>query len=309
MWGIFVRDSGIQSGLTFAVGAFALWGLIPIYFKTLEQVPPLEVLAHRVFWSSLLLVCFLSFRHKLKGILEIIKSPGILGWLALSSLFIAGNWLCFIWGVTNDRILETSLGYYINPLISVFFGYCFLGERLTRYQMLAVLIAAAAVSMQIFLLGKLPWVAFVLALCFAFYGLIRKRINVDATTGLAIETLLMMPPAVFYFLWLTGNDLHAFRFSDPDTSLLLALAGFVTTIPLVFFNMATQKLSLTVLGIMQYLAPSISFLVGVTIYNEPLGVVQIGTFGLIWIALVIFTLDGLFRHKRQRGRLQATLTE
>ncbi|WP_066014730.1 EamA family transporter RarD [Endozoicomonas atrinae] len=304
-----MRDAGAQSGLTFAVGAFALWGLIPIYFKTLEEVPPLEVLGHRVFWSSLLLVCFLTFRHKLKGIIELIKSPRILGWLVLSSLFIAGNWLCFIWGVTNDRILETSLGYYINPLISVFFGYCFLGERLTRYQMLAVLIAAAAVSMQMFLLGKLPWVAFVLALCFAFYGLIRKRINVDATTGLAIETLLLMPPVAFYFLWLMGNDLHAFRFSDPDTSVLLALAGFVTTIPLVFFNMATQKLSLTVLGIMQYLAPSISFLVGVTIYNEPLGVVQMATFGLIWLALAIFTLDGLFRHKRQSDRLETPVTE
>nr|WP_306671455.1 EamA family transporter RarD [Endozoicomonas sp. ONNA2] len=291
--------------MTFAVGAFALWGLIPIYFKILEQVPPLEVLAHRVFWSSLLLVCFLSFRHKLKGVLEIIQSPRILGWLVLSSLLIAGNWLCFIWGVTNDRILETSLGYYINPLISVFFGYCFLGERLTRYQMLAVFLAAAAVSMQILLLGRLPWVAFVLALCFAFYGLIRKRIKVDATTGLAIETLLLMPPVAFYFLWLLGNDAHAFRFCDPDTSLLLALSGFVTTIPLVLFNMAAQKLSLTVLGIMQYLAPSISFLVGVTIYNEPLGLVQMATFALIWLALAIFTLDGLLRHKRQRDRMEA----
>ncbi|MBO9483708.1 EamA family transporter RarD [Salinisphaera sp. G21_0] len=304
-----MRNAGVHSGLTFAVGAFALWGLIPIYFKIVEQVSPLEVLAHRVFWSSLLLVCFLSFRHKLKGILEIIKSPRILGWLVLSSLFIAGNWLCFIWGVTNDRILETSLGYYINPLISVFFGYCFLGERLTRYQMLAVFIAAAAVSMQMFLLGKLPWVAFVLAVCFGFYGLIRKRINVDATSGLAIETLLLMPPAAFYFLWLINNDLHAFRFSDPDTSLLLALSGFVTTIPLVLFNMAAQKLSLTVLGIMQYLAPSISFLVGVTIYNEPLGVVQMATFALIWLALAIFTLDGLFRHKRQRERLEVPHAE
>lgn len=299
----------MQSGLTFAVGAFALWGLIPIYFKILEDVPPIEMLSHRVFWSSFLLVSFLLLRRRLGGLLELIKSPRLLGWLALTSLLIAGNWLCFIWGVTNDRILETSLGYYINPLISVLFGYYFLGERLTRYQMLAVIIAATAVSMQVVLLGKLPWVAFVLALCFAFYGLIRKRINVDATTGLAVETLLLMPAVIIYFFWLSSNDSHAFRLSDPDTSILLVLAGLVTTIPLVLFNMAMQKLSLTVMGIMQYLAPSISFLVGVTIYNEPLGVVQMATFGMIWLALAIFTLDGLFRQKRQRDRLKMPVSE
>lgn len=299
----------MQSGVTFAVGAFALWGLIPIYFKILEDVPPLEVLGHRVFWSSFLLVGFLLLRQRLGDLLVLIKSPRLLGWLVLTSLLIAGNWLCFIWGVTNGRILETSLGYYINPLISVLFGYSFLGERLTRYQVLAVMIAAAAVAMQVILLGKLPWVAFVLALCFAFYGLIRKRISVDATTGLAVETLLLMPAVSLYFFWLLGNDSHAFRLSDPDTSMLLALAGLITTIPLILFNIAAQKLPLTVLGIMQYLAPSISFLVGVTIYNEPLGVVQMATFAMIWLALVIFTVDGLVRQKRQRDRLKMPVSD
>ncbi|MFK0569787.1 EamA family transporter RarD [Endozoicomonas sp.] len=304
-----MKDDNVQSGLIFGLGAFALWGLIPIYFKMLEGVPPLEVLSHRVFWSSFLLVGFLLLRQRLGELLELIKSPRLLGWLVLTSLLIAGNWLCFIWGVTNNRILETSLGYYINPLLSVLFGYCFLGERLTRYQVLAVTIAVMAVSMQVILLGKLPWVSFVLALCFACYGLIRKRINVDATAGLAVETLLLMPVVMIYFFWLVGNDSHAFRLSDPQTSILLALAGLVTTIPLVLFNMAMQKLPLTVMGIMQYLAPSISFLVGVTIYNEPLGVVQMATFGLIWLALGIFTLDGLIRHKRQRDRLKIPVRE
>lgn len=299
----------MQSGLTSAVGAFALWGLIPIYFKILEDVPPLEVLGHRVFWSSFLLIGFLLLRQRLGELLVLIKSPRLLGWLVLTSLLIAGNWLCFIWGVTNNRILETSLGYYINPLISVLFGYSFLGERLTRYQVLAVMIAAAAVAMQVILLGTLPWVAFVLALCFAFYGLIRKRISVDATTGLAVETLLLMPAVSIYFFWLWGNDSHAFRLSDPDTSMLLALAGLITTIPLILFNMAAQKLPLTVLGIMQYLAPSISFLVGVTIYNEPLGVVQMATFAMIWLALAIFTVDGLVLHKRQRDRLKISVSD
>lgn len=304
-----MRENGTQSGLMFAVGAFALWGLIPVYFKILEHVPPTEVLGHRVFWSSLLLLSYLVIRQRFRGLVEIIKSPRTLGWLVLSSLFIAGNWLCFIWGVTNNRILEASLGYYINPLISVFLGYCFLGERLNRFQMLAVIIATSAVLMQVLILGKLPWVACALALCFAFYGLIRKRINVEATTGLAVETLLLLPPVVIYFLWLQGNDLHAFRFSDPKTSLLLAFAGFVTTIPLVLFNLAAQKLSLTLLGIMQYLAPSIAFLIGVTVYHEPLGMVQMATFGLIWLGLAIFTLDGLFRHKRQCKRLHISDSE
>ncbi len=293
-----VAEHEQRTGLLLAAGAFSLWGLTPIYFKALEEVSPLEVLAHRVIWSAILLVIFLIVRKRLGALLELLRSPRLIGSLALSSLLIATNWLCFIWGVTNDRILESSLGYYINPLISVLLGYVFLGERLTRYQTLAVCIALVAVCIQVVLLGKLPWVAMVLALSFGFYGLVRKKIAVDATAGLALETLLLTPVFVVYFLFLMGSDLHVFRLSTPKISALLALAGLITTVPLVLFNKAAHKLRLSLLGIMQYLAPTITLVVGVTLYGESLGVVQMLTFGLIWFALAIFTVDSLIRGAR-----------
>lgn len=292
-------NNNTQSGLVLALGAFGLWGLIPIYFKLLESVSPLEVLGHRVLWSSVLLVAFLAVRGRLGELRQLFLSPRTLGFLLLSSLLIAANWLCFIWGVTNGRILETSLGYYINPLMNVLFGALFLGERLRRFQAVAVCLAAVAVAYQITLLGTVPWIAFVLAMCFAFYGLIRKTLGVNATAGLAVETLLLLPGVVGYFLWLLSRGELMFSQADAGTGLLLMLAGVITTVPLVFFNMAAQKLTLTTIGIMQYLAPSISLVVGVVIYNEPLGHVQMVTFGLIWIALVIFTLEGIARQKRQ----------
>ena len=293
-----------QSGILPAAGAFVLWGLIPIYFKWLEHVPPLQVLAHRVLWSAVLLIGFLLIARRIGDLLAVIRRRRLLGGLLLTSLLIATNWLCFIWGVVNDRILETSLGYYINPLISVLMGFCFFSERLSRAQTLAVGIAAVAVLLQVVYLGKLPWVALVLALSFGFYGVLRKRLNVDAAVGLAVETLLLVPLGIGYLVWLSSHGQNQFQLSEPGVAGLLALAGVITTVPLVLFNIAARRLALSVLGIMQYLAPSISFLVGIFLYNEPLGSVQMMTFGLIWTALVIFTLDG-FRRKKRSGEVGA----
>ena len=294
-----VAEQDRRAGLLLAFSAFTFWGLTPIYFNELAGVSPLEVLAHRVVWSSVLLMLFLGVRQRFGALLELLRSPRLIGSLMLSSLLIATNWLCFIWGGTNHRILETSLGYYINPLISVLLGCIFLGERLNRYQALAVCLAAVAVSIQVIFLGKLPWVALVLSLSFGCYGLVRKKISVDASAGLALETLLLTPAFLVYFLWLMDRDLQVFRLGSPGISALLALAGLVTTVPLVLFNKAAQKLPLSLLGIMQYLAPSITLLVGVTLYGESLGEVQLATFALIWCALAIFTVGSLIK---SRGR-------
>lgn len=295
-----------QAGMLCAFGAFCIWGFIPVYFKVLDHVPPLEVLGHRAVWSALLLILVMMVTGKWQDMLAIIKKPAMIGGLALSSLLIATNWGSFIWGVVNDRILETSLGYYINPLINVFFGFAFLGERLNRTQSIAIGLAVIAVCLQIYQLGKVPWVAFVLAFSFGFYGLVRKKLNVQAATGLAVETLFMLPLALGYFYWLWQNNASSFRLDDPETSVLLMMAGVITTVPLVLFNLAARRLSLTVLGVMQYLGPSISFAVGIFIYNEPLVPEQVQTFALIWLALAIFTADGIYRQRKRasiKGRV------
>nr|WP_228550790.1 EamA family transporter RarD [Endozoicomonas sp. OPT23] len=284
--------------------AFSIWGLVPIYFKLLDSVPSLEVLGHRVFWSVLLLLPLLKFTGQLSQLKTVFTNPKVLGLLMLSSILIAGNWLTFIWGVANDRILETSLGYFINPLLNIFLGYLFLSEKLSPLKMIAVGIAAFAVVLQIWLLGSIPWVAFAVAGTFGFYGLLRKHIPVAAATGLTVETILLLPATLGYFFWLYQTGDYSFSFDTPQLSLLLALAGLVTTVPLVLFNVAAKRLTLTSVGILQYLGPSISFLVGVFIFGEEVNQARIITFGLIWLALAIFTWDS-YRTLKAKTSTQA----
>ncbi len=295
-----------QSGIFLALGAFGLWGMMPIYFKSIDQVPAMEILGHRVIWSAVLLTMFLVIKGKFSEVVNIIKSPGSLGWLVLSSALIATNWLFFIWGVANNHILETSLGYFINPLLNVLLGMLFLGESLNRWQKVAIFIAIIAVAIQIFMLGKTPWIAFILATSFGFYGLVRKKLAVSAAAGLAVETMILLPVVIGYFYWLVSNNQHYFRLDQLDVVGLLMMAGVITTVPLILFNLATKKLSLTMIGIMQYLAPSISFLVGVFIYDEPLGKIQLLSFSLIWLALLIFTANGIYIQKKRQRILRMT---
>ena len=294
-------NNNSRAGLLYAFAAFSIWGGLPIYFKMLDQVSAFEVLGHRVVWSSLILGVFLLVSGRWREFVQVIKTPKTLGILLVSALLIGANWLGFIWGVVNDRILETSLGYYINPLINVLFGYVFLQERLNRVQILAIGLAAIAVITQIVFLGTVPWISFVLAFSFGSYTLVRKMLDVNPAIGLAVETLLLLPFAFGYFYWLVQNNQHAFRVEDVDVAGMLMLAGVITTVPLVLFNMATKALSLTVVGLMQYMTPSISFALGVLVYGEPLGVIQSITFGLIWLALIIFTVDGFVRQRKTLG--------
>lgn len=289
-----------HKGILFALAAYSMWGLIPVYFKLVASVSPFEVVAHRVIWSVIFLALFMAVTGRWQTLIGNLRQKKLLASLALSAIIISFNWLVFIWAVAQERILEASLGYYINPLISVLLGMIFLGERLRIAQWLAILIATAGVAYQLILLGSLPWVALALAFSFGFYGLLRKRIVVDPFSGLLIETLILSPIALIYLFWLHQQGQLTFIHSGSTTMLLLAAAGIVTSLPLICFAAGARRLTLTMNGLLQYIAPSIAFLLAVLVYHEPLNGDRLTTFALIWIGLILFTSEGLWRNRKSR---------
>lgn len=284
-------------GALFAVLAFGWWGLSPLYFKWVSHVAPLEVLANRVVWSFVLMSALLWFSYKARGIASILKSRKQLLAMLGSSLLIATNWLTFIWAVGENRVLEASMGYYINPLVSIFLGMIFLHERLTQVQKIALLLAATGVTIQVVAIGELPWVSLVLAFTFGFYGLLRKLVPTDAYTGLWFETAMVLPLAVAYLLLLGGGSLTT---SVPEFGKLF-LAGVVTTAPLIWFAIATKHLPLITLGFIQYLAPTIALLLAVTVFGEQLTLIKTLTFVFIWAALLLIVLHALRQRKQLRN--------
>lgn len=281
-------------------GAFAFWGLVPLYWKLLAELPATELLSHRIAWSlpclALLLVAVPS-GGELRGVL---RSPRIVVILLGSTLLIATNWLTFLWAVNTDRVLDASLGYYINPLVSVFLGFVFLGERLRRRQGLAVLLAAAGVAVLTARHG-LPWISLVLGFSFGLYGLLRKVADVPAMVGLFVEIALLTPIAVGHLVWLRARGDGAFAAGDVGTSLLLAAAGPVTTIPLLLFAHGLRKLTLATVGFLQYMTPTGHFILAVTVFDEPFDGGHLAAFACIWAALALYTLDLRQRLGRDRG--------
>jgi len=294
-----------RTGVYFALTAYTVWGVAPVYFKLLAFATPLEIIAHRVVWSVLVLAVVIAVRRQLYALRHLEWRR--VGWLAVSGTLVSINWGVFVWALLNDRILETSLGYYINPLVNVVLGGLFLGERLRGWQKLAVLFAAVGVANEIVSVGVVPWAGLALAFSFGFYGLVRKRIAVDATIGLAVETTLLLPVAVGYLLFLGLGGEGAFARRDGAEIALLACAGPLTVVPLVCFAAAALRLPLTVLGFFQYLAPSIAAVLAVYVYGEPFPPSRAVTFGFIWTALLIFTMEGLY-HARASRRLEGVRT-
>lgn len=295
-------EQDIRTGIWYALGAYGLWGLAPVYFKWLDGVAATEILIHRVIWSVAVLVVLLTVMRGWPAIRTVFRQPRVLAGLVLSAAIISVNWLTFIWAVGQGRILESSLGYFMNPLVSIFLGMIFLSERLRPWQWLAIILAGAGVAWQLILHGSLPWVALVLAFSFGFYGLLRKQIPVDAISGLFIETVIMFPAAIIWLFWLLNSQQLSFGHTDIETDLLLMAAGLVTSIPLLFFAGAARRLSLTLVGFIQYMAPSITFLLAVLVYGEDLGEGKLVTFALIWLALLVFSMEGVMQ-KRKRNRL------
>lgn len=291
-------NDGLVKGLGYALSAFLLWGLAPVYFKLVASVSAFEVLAHRVVWSVVILAVVVQFQGGWQALRALDRNT--LKQLFFSSIFVSLNWLVFIWAVGQGRVLETSLGYFINPLITVLFGVVFLNETLRKWQVLAICLAFLGVSNQVVQLGYLPWVALALALSFASYGLMRKSIDIQPVQGLFVETVLLLPAALFYLAWLGYRDELVFGSLSTSMDGILIASGFMTTIPLLFFAAGARRLSLTVIGIVQYITPSITFFLAVFLYGESFSLAQLVSFVLIWLGLLVFTLEGVWVRRMAR---------
>jgi len=292
-------SNSTKAGILFAIAAYSMWGFAPIYFKAIAFVPAGEILMHRVIWSAVVLaVLIVGLRH-IKKVKLAISSTKVLKTLLLAGILLACNWLLFIWAVNNDNLLEASLGYYINPLINVFLGRLFLGETLRPLQKLAVGMAAAGVLVLLVNYGSLPWIALMLAFSFSFYGLLRKQVAVDSLPGLFIETLMMLPIAIVYWIWFaqTSGD---FTSNTLNVNVLLICAGVVTTAPLLCFTAAARRLKYSTLGFFQYIGPTIMFILAAWLYNEPLSTARLTTFVFVWLALALFTFDSISAYRKQR---------
>ena len=285
-------ESAKPSGLPQALGAYLIWGFVPVYFKLLSDVPPVEVVAQRILWSIPLLLVIMYFRQQLGEYAAIFRHKAHLRNLLASATLIAINWLIYIWAISTDHILAASLGYYLNPLVNVLLGRMFLGERLRPMQLVAVAVAALGVAILIGDALDTLWVSVSLACSFGLYGLIRKITPVGSVPGLAVETTLLAPLSLVAVFWFVSNGTGGFG-DDLPTSGLLIFAGAVTALPLLLFATAARRMSYASLGFVQYLAPSIAFLLGVFVYNEPLSTTKLACFVLIWVSIAIFCVDAL----------------
>lgn len=284
-------NSESNKGLLYALGAFGLWGVAPAYFKLIQSVPATEIIVHRILWSCVLMVLVLALTRRFVGWRYFRDNPRVLATLALTALLISGNWLTFVFAVNSGHMLDASLGYYINPIINVLLAVLFLGERLRPLQLAAVLLACLGVAYQIVELGRLPWISLVLALSFGFYGLLRRRVPLDALNGLGVETALVAPLAAVYLAVLWSDGATQFGHVSRSLDLLLLAASVVTTVPLALFAAAAQRLPYTTLGFLQYISPSLGIVLAVSFYGEHFDTARAVTFGLIWTGLALFSWD------------------
>ncbi len=287
-------------GLFAGLGAFCIWGLAPLYFKLLGHVGADEIIAHRVLWSVVLLGLFLAVRHGRGVVLHVRIARRTLAALTISGILIASNWLVFVYAINSDQVLSTSLGYFINPLVSVLFGMLFFRETLNGLRLLAVLIAAAGTLYMTVRVGQFPWLALALAVSFALYGVVRKKTDVGPMVGLFWETLLVAPLALAWLWWLAQGERLQFDIAEAGEATLLAGTGLITLVPLVLFAAAVRRLQLGTVGLMQYLAPSMTFVLAVFVFGEPFTRDHAMTFACIWLALVLFTWGGWVRHRQAR---------
>ncbi|KAA8996427.1 EamA family transporter RarD [Affinibrenneria salicis] len=292
-----------RQGIFFALGAYFIWGIAPVYFKMLQHVPADEILTHRIIWSFFFMLILLSASRKWRQVRHALSNVKRLLLLALTALLIGGNWLLYIWAVNNHHMLEASLGYFINPLVNVLLGILFLGERFRRMQWLAVALAIGGVLIQLWQFGSLPIIGLSLAFSFALYGLLRKKIGIDGQIGMMIETLWLLPAACVYLFFIADTPSSHLQNNPWALNLLLVSAGVITTVPLLLFTAAAVRLRLSTLGFFQYLGPTLMFILAVVFYDEAIGQDKLLTFGFIWGALALFIIDAIVNQRRMR-RLQ-----
>jgi len=290
------------SALIAGIAAFTTWGLIPVYWKLLVKVPASEIIAHRFVWTSLFLVGLLSWQHRWPEVKAVVRSRRATLYCLAAGIAVATNWFFFIYAVNIGRVIETSLGYFMTPLVNVLFGAILLRERLTRWQIVSVLLAASGVLYLTFGYGRFPWIAVTLCTTFGLYGLLRKKSGTAAIPGLFIETVLLVPAAIAYLFLLKTKGALVFDRGGWWLSILLISTGVVTAVPLFWFGYAARYLRLTTIGFLQYLAPTGSFFLGVFLYHEPFTRGHLVTFALIWIALAIFSIEAVLRWRSTRVR-------
>lgn len=294
----------MKKGLWYGIGAYVAWGLFPFYWKLLEKVPAPQLIGHRVVWSFLFLCVLMTALRGWKAFRAAISSPRILLIYTAAAFLLAINWLTYIWAVNAGFIVETSLGYFITPLLSMVLGVVILRERLRPWQWLPVGLAAAGMLYLTISYGSLPWIGLILAFSFGLYGFVQKTAPLGALDSVTLETGIMLLPAIAYLLYAEFTGQGAFLHSPPISNLLMLGAGVVTTVPLLMFAFATQQITLSLVGILQYIAPTMYFFIGVLIYDEPLTVERLIGFVIIWVALVIFAGEGFIHHQ-----IQAVVTE
>lgn len=300
-----------RTGVIYGLSAYLTWGSFPVFFKALEGAAPLEIVCHRILWSMIFLIILVTVRKQLGQTITALRNRLNLLTLCGSTLLIATNWLVFIFAIQNGEVLQSSLGYFITPLISILFGYLFLRERLNRWQLLSVLLALVGVLTLAFHQHQFPWIALVLATSFGLYGLLRKIARVDAMIGLTVETLLLGPIAIAYLVYLTTQQESAYLAGSLRLDLLLPLSGVVTAIPLLLFVGAARRLQLASIGFLQYITPSLHFALAVGLYNEPFSQGHLISFLFIWTGLAVYSSDAIRKSKSnwqaKRGK-QATKT-
>ncbi|MFG1175769.1 EamA family transporter RarD [Erwiniaceae bacterium CAU 1747] len=292
-----------RQGVLFALGAYFIWGVAPVYFKLIQQVPAGEIMTHRVIWSFFFMLILISISRGWRNIRSIASQPKKVLLLAVSAVVICSNWLLYIWAVNNHHLLEASLGYFINPLLNVLVGMLFLGERFRRLQWLAVALAACGVLVQLWKFGSVPVIALGLALTFSMYGLLRKKIAVDAQTGMLVETSWLLVPAAVYLFCIVDTPTSHLGSNAASLNILLAAAGIITTIPLMLFTAACARLRLSTVGFFQYLGPTLMFLLAVLFYDEQMTADKVVTFGFIWAALALFIADAFLMLRRSSSRI------
>jgi len=295
----------MNKGIWYAVGAYVAWGVLPVYWKWLHNVPAIQLISHRIIWSFVLLASVLFVTRQWKSFRSAAQPRRVLLIYLAAAVLLSINWLTYVWAVNAGFIVETSLGYFINPLLSVLMGVIFLRERLRPWQWLPIGLATAGVLYLTLAYGSLPWIALTLAFSFGIYGLVKKTAPLGALYGLTLETGLLFVPAVGFLFYLETVGQGAFLHSGPVTDLLLVGAGLITTVPLLMFASAAQRIPLSLVGVLQYIAPTLQFLIGVLIYKEPFDHAHLIGFSLVWVALAIFWLEGFFAGRRLRVQAAA----
>ena len=285
-----------QSGLIAAICAFTLWGVLPLYWKQLDFMASSSIVAHRTLWGLAFLMLILLIRREGRDLVSQFSSPKAIGWLILSASLLAANWILYVWATLNERILEGSLGYYLNPFFNMLFGAIWFGERHNRPQSLAIALALCGVVIQIPAAGTFPWVAFTLAVTFSLYAVIKKRGLIGSRLGLTAEVSLLAPIAIIWLCWQSDTPSEAFGGSGTHALWLIG-AGAATIAPLLFFGFAARIIRLTTLGMIQFLGPTIQLIIGWKVYHEPMSPTRLLSFALIWAAIAIYTWDGIRRSK------------